>query len=88
MGLVFAGITALTVQVTEYSRAATGMAGAVLVDPSGDCWGQETAWRTLPWGSFTRLDRFDATDVAFAGGGALARAIGLELTTDSSHSTK
>ncbi len=30
VGLVFAGIAALTVQVTEYSRAATGMAGAVL----------------------------------------------------------
>jgi ABC-2 type transport system permease protein len=30
VGLVFAAITALTVQVTEYSRAATGMAGAVL----------------------------------------------------------
>jgi ABC-2 type transport system permease protein len=30
VGLVFAALTAVTVQVTEYSRAATGMAGAVL----------------------------------------------------------
>jgi ABC-2 type transport system permease protein len=30
VGLVFAGITALTVQLTEHSRAATGMAGALL----------------------------------------------------------
>lgn len=30
VGLVFAGIAALTVQVTEYSRAATGVAGAAL----------------------------------------------------------
>jgi ABC-2 type transport system permease protein len=30
VGLVFAGITALTVQVTEYSRAANGLAGAAL----------------------------------------------------------
>jgi ABC-2 type transport system permease protein len=29
-GLVFAGITAITVQVTEYSRAASGLAGAAL----------------------------------------------------------
>ncbi|QSB15207.1 ABC transporter permease [Natronosporangium hydrolyticum] len=29
-GLLFAGVTALTVQITEYSRAATGLAGAVL----------------------------------------------------------
>lgn len=29
-GLVFAGVTAITVQVTEYSRAASGLAGAVL----------------------------------------------------------
>ncbi|MCD0448180.1 hypothetical protein LO762_03055 [Actinocorallia sp. API 0066] len=30
VGLVFAGITAFTVQVTQYSRAATGIAGALL----------------------------------------------------------
>lgn len=30
VGLVFAGVTALTVQVTEYSRAASGIAGAAL----------------------------------------------------------
>lgn len=30
VGLVFAGITALTVQVTEYSRVAVGLAGALL----------------------------------------------------------
>lgn len=30
VGLVWAGITALTVQVTEYSRAASGLAGAAL----------------------------------------------------------
>jgi ABC-2 type transport system permease protein len=30
VGLAFAGVTALTVQVTEYSRAASGLAGAAL----------------------------------------------------------
>jgi ABC-2 type transport system permease protein len=39
VGLVFAGITALTVQVTEYSRAATGLAGVVL----GAAWAVRTA---------------------------------------------
>src|SRR5699024_10726476 len=29
-GLAFAGVTAVTVQLSEYSRAAAGMAGAVL----------------------------------------------------------
>jgi len=60
----------------------------VAVDLSGDCWGQEAAWRALPWASFTRLDRFDATDTAFASGAALAQAIGLELAPDSNHSNK
>jgi hypothetical protein len=27
----------------------------MLVVPSGDCYGQGTAWCSLPWGSFTRL---------------------------------
>ncbi len=52
----------------------------ILADPSGDCFGQETAWRALPWGSFTRLENLrDRTRVAWESGAVLARSIGLEL---------
>ncbi|NDL60342.1 ABC transporter permease [Phytoactinopolyspora sp. XMNu-373] len=63
VGLVFAGITALTVQVTEYSRAATGMAGAVLgaawaVRAAGDMaddYGSPLSWFSpLAWSNQTR----------------------------------
>ena len=52
----------------------------LLVNPSGDCYGQEAAWRALPWGSFTRLENFhDPWRVAWESGEVLARSIGLEL---------
>ncbi|MGH9248283.1 MAG: ABC transporter permease [Acidimicrobiales bacterium] len=63
VGLVFAGITALTVQVTEHSRAATGMAGAVLgaawvVRVAGDMirdFGSPLSWASpLAWSNQTR----------------------------------
>jgi ABC-2 type transport system permease protein len=63
VGLVFAGITALTVQVTEYSRAATGMAGAALgaawaVRAAGDMasdFGSALSWFSpLAWSNQTR----------------------------------
>jgi hypothetical protein len=52
----------------------------ILADPSGDCFGQESAWRALPWGSFTRLENLrDHKRVAWESGAVLARSIGLEL---------
>jgi hypothetical protein len=63
----------------ELEALPAGTVHLVLVDPSGNCWGDEAAWRALPWGSFTRLDSFDPQCVAVASGAALARAIGLEL---------
>ncbi len=66
----------------ELAQLPPGSVHLVLVDSSGDCWGQEAAWRALPWGSFTRLDTFDTTRLAIASGTALAHAVGLELPTD------
>lgn len=63
VGLVFAGITALTVQITEYSRAATGIAGAVLgaswvIRAAGDMlepYGSALSWFSpLAWSQQTR----------------------------------
>lgn len=52
----------------------------ILVDPSGDCWGQEAAWRELPWGSFTRLESLgDRGRLAWESGAVIARSIGLKL---------
>jgi hypothetical protein len=52
----------------------------ILVDPSGDCWGQELAWRELPWGSFTRLESLsDRKRMAWESGAVIARTIGLKL---------
>lgn len=52
----------------------------ILVDPSGDCFGHEAAWRALPWGSFTRLENLrDHKRVAWESGAVLARSIGLKL---------
>jgi ABC-2 type transport system permease protein len=62
-GLVFAGISALTVQVTEYSRAATGLAGAALgaawvIRATGDMitdYGSLLSWLSpLAWPQQTR----------------------------------
>jgi hypothetical protein len=73
----------------ELEALPTGTVHLVLVDPSGDCWGQEAAWRALSWGSFTRLDNFfDPQRVAVASGTAVARAIGLELATNPTHPKK
>jgi ABC-2 type transport system permease protein len=63
VGLVFAAITALTVQVTEHSRAATGIAGAALgaawaVRAVGDMlrdYGSPLSWFSpLAWSNQTR----------------------------------
>jgi ABC-2 type transport system permease protein len=63
VGLVFAGITAFTVQVTEYPRAATGIAGAALgaawvVRAAGDMMrdhGSLLSWFSpLAWSNQTR----------------------------------
>lgn len=52
----------------------------ILVDPSGDCWGQEAAWLELPWGSFTRLENLsDRKRLAWESGAVIARSIGLKL---------
>lgn len=62
-GLVFAAVTAVTVQVTEYSRAASGLAGAVLgaayaVRAAGDALregGSALSWVSpLAWSQQTR----------------------------------
>lgn len=80
LGLAFAGLTAATVQLTEYSRAAAGMAGAVLgaafaVRAGGDMaaeGGTALSWISpLAWGQQTApfvLDRWWplALPVAFA----------------------
>lgn len=53
----------------------------ILVDPSGDCWGQEAAWQELPWGSFTRLESLDDHKrVAWESGAVIADSIGLRLS--------
>jgi hypothetical protein len=55
-----------------------GSVHLILVDPSGDCWGQEAAWRQLPWGSFTRLESLaDRKRLAWESGAVIARSIGL-----------
>ena len=63
VGLVFAGITTITVQVTEYSRVAAGMAGATLgvawaVRAAGDMitdYGSPLSWFSpLAWSNQTR----------------------------------
>jgi ABC-2 type transport system permease protein len=63
VGLAFAGVTAVTVQVTEYSRAAAGLAGAVLgaaylVRAAGDslvAHGSLLSWFSpLAWSQQTR----------------------------------
>ena len=52
----------------------------ILVDPSGDCWGQEEAWRELPWGSFTRLENLsDCKRLAWESGTVIAHTVGLRL---------
>jgi hypothetical protein len=53
----------------------------ILVDPSGDCWGQEAAWRELPWGSFSRLESLSHHKrMAWESGTVIARSIGLRLS--------
>lgn len=64
----------------ELALLPPGCVHLLLVDPSGDCYGQEAAWRALPWGSFTRLENLrDPQRVAWESGEVLARSIGLEL---------
>jgi hypothetical protein len=61
----------------------------ILVDPSGDCWGQEAAWRELPWGSFTRLENLsDRKRLAWESGAVIARSIGLKLSYRTSGRTQ
>jgi hypothetical protein len=53
----------------------------ILVDPSGDCWGQQAAWQELPWASFTRLENLsDRRRLAWECGTVIARSIGLKLS--------
>lgn len=54
VGLVFAGVTAVTVQITEYSRAAAGLAGAVLgasyvIRAAGDMIATDPSGSVLSW---------------------------------------
>jgi len=68
----------------ELAQLPLGCVHLLLVDPSGDCYGQEARWRTLRWGSFTRLDNLrDLRRVAWNCGAVLARSIGLDLPTRS-----
>ena len=58
----------------------------LLVDPSGDCCGQEATWRALPWGSFTRLENLrDPGHVAWESGAVVAHSIGLHLPNSDSN---
>jgi ABC-2 type transport system permease protein len=91
-GLAFAGLTTITVQLTEYSRAASGMAGAVLgaafvIRAGGDMaelGGSPLSWASpLAWGQQTApfvLDRWWplALTVGFA---VLTATIGYRLST-------
>jgi hypothetical protein len=64
----------------ELARLPARSVHLLLVDPSGDCYGKEAAWRALPWGSFTRLENLrDRTRVAWESGAIIARSIGLRL---------
>jgi von Willebrand factor type A domain len=64
----------------ELALLPVGCVHLLLVDPSGDCYGQEAAWQALPWGSFTCLANLrDPRRVAWESGDVLARSIGLEL---------
>ena len=90
VGVAFAGVTTITVQLTEYSRAASGMAGAVLgaafaLRAGGDMaaeGGNALSWASpLAWGQQTApfvLDRWWplVLPVAFAVGTA---AVGFAL---------
>ena len=91
VGLVFAGITALTVQVTEYSRAATGMAGAALgaawaVRAAGDMirdYGSPLSWFSpLAWSNQTRpyVDGWWWPLLLSVGLAAAAAAVGYALS--------
>jgi ABC-2 type transport system permease protein len=91
-GLAFAGVTALTVQVTEYSRAAAGLAGAALgasyvIRAAGDMLeqgGSALSWLSpMAWSQQTRAyvdGRWWplAISVAF---GIAAAAVGYVLST-------
>jgi hypothetical protein len=89
--MVSAGQTLVVLLLTDGQDLGDGLAGQLaqlppasvhllLVDPSGNCYGRETAWHTLPWGSFTRLaDLHDPQRVAWESGAVIARSIGLDL---------
>jgi hypothetical protein len=68
----------------ELAQLPAGCVHLLLVDPSGDCYGEESSWRALPWGSFTRLENLrDPRRVAWESGAVLARSIGLDLPPQS-----
>jgi hypothetical protein len=83
------GRTLAVLLITDGQDLGTGLESAlgqlparsvhlILVDPSGDCWGQETAWRQLPWGSFTRLENLtDRKRLAWESAAVIARSVGL-----------
>ena len=91
-GVAFAGLTALTVQVTEYSRAAAGLAGALLgvafvLRAGGDMaeeGGTLLSWLSpLAWGQQTApfvLDRWWPLTLSLGFAGVLA-AVGYLLST-------
>lgn len=61
----------------------------ILVDPSGDCWGQEATWRELRWGSVTRLENLsDRRRLAWESGAVIACSIGLKLPRRASGHTR
>jgi VWA domain-containing protein len=89
--VVSQGQTLVVLLLTDGQDLGSGLAGQLaqlppasvhplLVDPSGNCYGRETVWQALPWGSFTRLaDLHDPQRVAWESGAVIARCIGLDL---------
>ena len=69
--------TGLEQQITRFPDRCVHL---ILVDPSGDCFGQEDAWRALYWASWSRLASLsDPRQVARETGAIFARSLGLRL---------
>lgn len=69
--------TGLEQQITRFPDRCVHL---ILVDPSGDCFGQEDAWRALSWASWSRLASLrDPRQVARETGAIFARSLGLRL---------
>ena len=64
----------------QIGRLPAGCVHLALVDPSGDCFGQEDAWRALPWASWNRLASLrDPRHVTRETGAIFARSLGPRL---------